>query len=99
MTTDHIPKINDGGPAFARPLGSTTGRYNDSQPGMTLRAYLAAHADVSEFDLEECIFEMRAGRATYTNEPASIVEVADAIADLKVMLADAIIRRLARGEA
>lgn len=98
MTTDQIPKVHDGGPAFARPLGSATGRSNDSQPGMSLRAYLAAHADVSEFDLEECVFEMRAARATYTNEPGSIVELADAIADLKVMVADAIIRRLARDE-
>jgi hypothetical protein len=99
MTTDQIPKVHNGGPAFARPMGSAPGKYNASQPGMTLRAYLAAHADVSEFDLPTHVFEMRSDRATYTSEPASPAEIADAIADLKVMQADALLRRLARGDA
>lgn len=99
MTTDQIPKMHDGGPAFARPMGGAPGKYNASQPGMTLRAYLAAHADVSEFDLATHVFEMRSDRATYTDEPATTAELADAIADLKVLQADALIRRLTRGEA
>jgi hypothetical protein len=44
MTTDQIPKVHDGGPAFARPMGSAPGRYNASQEGMTLREYFAVRA-------------------------------------------------------
>jgi hypothetical protein len=39
-----VSKRNDGGPAFPRPMGSTTGRFNSSQEGMTLRDYFAASA-------------------------------------------------------
>jgi len=42
-------RINDGGPAFARPIGSYLDgnycrQYNNSFRGMSLRDYLAAHA-------------------------------------------------------
>ncbi|CAE6899834.1 hypothetical protein [Paraburkholderia domus] len=94
-----VSPVKDDAPAFP---STNDVRFGDlvtpGHSGMTLRAYLAAHADVSEFDIDEVIFEMRSARATYTPEPASLVELADAIADLKVTLADAIIRRLARGE-
>ncbi|NPT59708.1 hypothetical protein [Paraburkholderia elongata] len=90
---------NDGGPAFPAPYHPQEGIKTVNPTGMTLRAYFAAHADISEFDIDEHVFEVRSARATYTSEPASPMEIAEAVADLKVMLADALIRRLARGEA
>lgn len=99
-----VPSIKDGGPAFpvADPMQLDPANVKEMKrlaEGMPLRAYLAAHADVSEFDLGEHVLEMRAARATYSSEPMSAAETAEAIADLKVMQADALIRRLARDEA
>lgn len=36
---------NTGGAAFPNPCGQNLHHYNDSQKGMTLRDYFAAHAD------------------------------------------------------
>jgi hypothetical protein len=36
--------INNGGPAFARPMGSAVGRYSPSQEGASLRDYFAIRA-------------------------------------------------------
>jgi hypothetical protein len=45
----------DGGPAFARPAGSTgpcsEAQYNHAQQGLSLRDYLAAHAPLNEWNL------------------------------------------------
>jgi len=61
---------------------------------MSLRDFFANHADISQFNLSDHIFEMRAARATYTDEAPTSMEIADAVADLKAMVADALIRRL-----
>lgn len=39
-----MPKENDGGPAFPRPMGSGNLHYNESQEGMSLRDYFAIKA-------------------------------------------------------
>ena len=39
-------KPNDGGPAFARPIGTVLKRFNSEQSGMSLRDYFIAHAPV-----------------------------------------------------
>lgn len=39
-----MEKINDGGSAFARSIGSSPGQFNGSQSGMSLRDFFIAHA-------------------------------------------------------
>jgi hypothetical protein len=90
MKTDtSIIRKNDWAARLMEPAASPV-----LSPYQSLRATLAAHADIGCFAIWDHVQEMRSERATYTNEEASTQEILDAIADLKVRQADALIRRL-----
>jgi hypothetical protein len=88
-----MSEIKDRSAAFPRFVPD--GHYNGSidEEGMLLRDYLAAHASIDNFDIWTHVQEMRAERATYTDQEASVGEIADAIADLKYEIADAMLKR------
>ena len=83
--------------AGGRYEGAHVTEFAAAHEGASLRAYIAAHADVSCFDIHEHVLDMRADRATYIADATTTEEAVDAIADLKVRIADAVLRRLARG--
>ncbi len=63
--------MNDGGRAFPRPCSEANGdkgeMWNDSEPGMSLRDYFAAHA--SESDIIESKFRIRNSRTPKNDNP------------------------------
>lgn len=82
-----MSEIKDGGPAFPNPHYE-----GDDLQGMTLRDYFAAHVNISDFSVLDHVLDMRAARATYISDDPSTDEIADAIADLKFKVADAMLR-------
>lgn len=61
-------KKDDGGAAFARPMGNVLSKFNSAQEGMSLRDYFAGQANASWI----IALAMRRNEPGYTDESAAI---------------------------